>query len=366
MSSSEPCRPLSPGSCCRITSLPVLSPGDLTRTSILRVMNTKTSANSPSHGRRSAVALSTTGYRRRGQIHRRHRLRLVSVVATRCPEPPPRPAPGWVEAPICQSRSTGVAWRPDEASGRHSRPWTPRGGQHFLYAHILQAASHRFAVYSIPIADQRARRLVKGECLTQLPCDPRGVGRGGAGSKPPGARSTLRTRPSASSTTAARICGAGPNDFASRSSRLRMRTGCRLVQRFRASVGVRCFRQLVEELLNQRGIFVAVLNADNGNGESLTAVSAERGRRPLSLEVWRCVWRIGFRRENSEHVPLSPQRDAASEAYTRSLAGSFQAIEACSQTHSYLSFAKPQGHSGALHSRLPGFTPDHPRVQPPQ
>src|SRR5215831_5640233 len=72
----------------------------------------------------AAVALSTIGYRRRGQIHRRHRLRLVSVVATRCPEPPPRPAPGWVEAPMCQSRPTGVAWRPDEASGRHSKLWS--------------------------------------------------------------------------------------------------------------------------------------------------------------------------------------------------------------------------------------------------
>jgi hypothetical protein len=72
----------------------------------------------------AAVALGTTGYRRRGQIHRRHTLRLASVVATRCPEPPPRPAPGWVEAPMCQSRPTEVAWRPDEASGRHIKLWS--------------------------------------------------------------------------------------------------------------------------------------------------------------------------------------------------------------------------------------------------
>src|SRR6516162_7338795 len=72
----------------------------------------------------AAGALSTTGYRQRGQIHRLHRLRLVSVVATRCPEPPPRPAPGCVEAPMCQSRSMGVAWRPDEARGRHRRLWS--------------------------------------------------------------------------------------------------------------------------------------------------------------------------------------------------------------------------------------------------
>ena len=55
---------------------------------------------------------------------RRQALRLTNVVATRCPEPPPRPAPGWVEAPMCQSRPTGVAWRPDEASGRHSKLWS--------------------------------------------------------------------------------------------------------------------------------------------------------------------------------------------------------------------------------------------------
>src|ERR1700730_15459751 len=55
------------------------------------------------------------------RLQRRHAMRLVSVVATRCPEPPPRPAPGWVEAPMCQSRPTGVAWRPDDASGLHRK-----------------------------------------------------------------------------------------------------------------------------------------------------------------------------------------------------------------------------------------------------
>ena len=57
-------------------------------------------------------------------LQRRLALRLISVVATRCPEPPPRPAPGWVEAPMCQSRPTGVAWRPDEARGRHRKLWS--------------------------------------------------------------------------------------------------------------------------------------------------------------------------------------------------------------------------------------------------
>src|SRR5262249_10867780 len=133
MSSSGAIGPLSPGSCCRIPCLPVLSPRDLT------VPVHYTGQEHPTFSEWSppsrlpmmlvlvavaAVALSTTGYRRRGQIHRRHRLRRVSVVATRCPEPPPRPAPGWVEAPICQSRPTGVAWRPDEARGRHRRLWS--------------------------------------------------------------------------------------------------------------------------------------------------------------------------------------------------------------------------------------------------
>src|SRR5262245_13338155 len=38
----------------------------------------------------------------RGQRRRGIRIIRVSCCATRCPEPPPRPAPGWVEAPICQ------------------------------------------------------------------------------------------------------------------------------------------------------------------------------------------------------------------------------------------------------------------------
>ena len=42
-------------------------------------------------------------------LQRRRAQRIVSVVAARCPEPPPRPAPGWVEAPMCQSRPTAVA-----------------------------------------------------------------------------------------------------------------------------------------------------------------------------------------------------------------------------------------------------------------
>src|SRR5262245_28238282 len=48
----------------------------------------------------------------------------VSCCATRWPEPPPRPAPGWVEAPMFQSPSTVVAWRPEEASGRHRKLWS--------------------------------------------------------------------------------------------------------------------------------------------------------------------------------------------------------------------------------------------------
>jgi hypothetical protein len=60
-----------------------------------------------------------TSLRRKPQLKiglfHRHALRLVSMVATRCPEPPPRPGPGWVEAAMCQSRPTEVAWRPDEA-----------------------------------------------------------------------------------------------------------------------------------------------------------------------------------------------------------------------------------------------------------
>src|SRR5262249_50848401 len=55
---------------------------------------------------------------------RRHALRLVSMVATRCPELPPSPAPGGVDAPMGQSRSIGGAWRPDEANGLHSRLWS--------------------------------------------------------------------------------------------------------------------------------------------------------------------------------------------------------------------------------------------------
>src|SRR5262249_8405351 len=130
MSSSGPCRPLSPGSRCRIPCLPVMSPGDLTTHFHFTGQEHQTFSEWSPTSRLAlmlvlvavaAVALNTTGYRRRGQTHRRHRLRLVSVVATRCPEPPPRPAPGGVEAPMCQSRPTGVAWRPDDASGRHSK-----------------------------------------------------------------------------------------------------------------------------------------------------------------------------------------------------------------------------------------------------
>src|SRR5262249_9732788 len=69
-------------------------------------------------------AWSPPGCRRRAEVPGRHSLRVASVVATRCPEPPPSPAPGWVDAPMCQSRPPGVAWRPDEASGRHRKFWS--------------------------------------------------------------------------------------------------------------------------------------------------------------------------------------------------------------------------------------------------
>src|SRR5437773_1905132 len=44
--------------------------------------------------------------------------------ATSVPEPAPRPGPGWVLAPICQSRRTGVACPGLAANGRQSRFWS--------------------------------------------------------------------------------------------------------------------------------------------------------------------------------------------------------------------------------------------------
>src|SRR6185312_198418 len=44
--------------------------------------------------------------------------------ATSVPEPAPRPGPGWVLAPICHSRFTGVACPGLADDGRHSRFWS--------------------------------------------------------------------------------------------------------------------------------------------------------------------------------------------------------------------------------------------------
>src|SRR5262249_29563402 len=70
------------------------------------------------------VKWSDSPERGRGQRRRSRRVIRVSCCATRWPEPPPRPAPGWVEAPMCQRSRICVACREPAGSGRQRRFWS--------------------------------------------------------------------------------------------------------------------------------------------------------------------------------------------------------------------------------------------------